>query len=278
MPKIPTKRLLDLVSDEYKARHLIPASEKGLVNLPKGAGPLAGTAADLPLAPPHIANKKLPLVADTLDAMQNLEKVVAGDKAAIEEAAQRMGAQKEKQLEDYFAKKMENRAKGITTPDDTVPGVGLVQKTANALGMPQRKLMQYVAQKLGKPGSAEDSEKSSQQIVEAVSDKLGLGDSTPANIAKALGVAGLEVFGDPLQAVPVGKIAKGFKAVSKAPGVLGEGAKMAEKSIEALARKMRANTAMDVLRTKKPKSTAELLAEKGAEVIVPKGSIIKSRP
>lgn len=87
-------------------------------------------------------------------------------------------------------------------------------KVLDALAVPQNYAMRKAAQAAGLPG-AENSEQSAQQLVEAAANKLGIPESSTAgNVAKALGVAGLEVFGDPLGAL--GKSKKLANIVQKA--------------------------------------------------------------
>lgn len=113
--------------------------------------------------------------------------------------------------------KFKSKSPDELTATDVLPETGLVERASKAISAPQRKLMQFAAQKLGRTGNAEDSESSAQDIVEALAEKAGLPeDSTLANVAKALGVAGLEVFADPTAVLPVNKLAKGAKAVSSA--------------------------------------------------------------
>jgi hypothetical protein len=79
----------------------------------------------------------------------------------------------------------------------------------NALGAPQRKMLEKIASTIGVEGDKDNSEKSSQAIIEKMAEKLGIPEeSVIGNIGKALGVAGLEVFADPLSLVPVGKLTK----------------------------------------------------------------------
>lgn len=92
-------------------------------------------------------------------------------------------------------------------------------KALTKLGAPQK----YLSQKLGEAaglqpaGSSEENfQNLAQKIAEKISEKTGIDPNSPAvNLTKAVGVAGAEVFGDPLGAIPVGKIAKGVKAASK---------------------------------------------------------------
>jgi len=83
-------------------------------------------------------------------------------------------------------------------------------KISNALAAPQRYTMKKMAEMLGVKGDANNSEASAQAIVEKAAALTGLQDSAGLNAAKALGVAGLEVFADPTNLIPVGKVAKGL--------------------------------------------------------------------
>lgn len=88
-------------------------------------------------------------------------------------------------------------------------------KVLDALAYPQKIAMQQLASSIGLKAE-ETSEQNAQNIVEKTAMKLGIPeDSTAGNMAKAAAVAGLEVFGDPLSVIPVGKIKKGFDAVKK---------------------------------------------------------------
>lgn len=79
-------------------------------------------------------------------------------------------------------------------------------KVLDAMALPQRILMRRAAELVGaEPG--EDSETSAFNIVDKVSERLGLPeDSIAINALKAGAVAGLETFGDPTG--PIGKLAK----------------------------------------------------------------------
>lgn len=82
------------------------------------------------------------------------------------------------------------------------------EKTMHAISAPQRYVMDKAAGALGVQGDKENSEKSAQNIVEGLANRMGIPeDSTLGNAAKAGAVAGLEVFGDPLGVLPVGKAA-----------------------------------------------------------------------
>lgn len=109
------------------------------------------------------------------------------------------------------------RGQGSTAPGEGITG---------AMSLPQRILMKYAADAIGAQGDIGSSEKSAQNIIEKAAEKVhdvtGLDTENPmANAAKALGVAALEVYGDPTQLLPVNKLAKGAKSAAKAIG-LGE--------------------------------------------------------
>ena len=88
------------------------------------------------------------------------------------------------------------------------PQKSMFDKTMSAISAPQRYVMNKAAGALGVKGDKEDSEKSAQNIVEGLAGRMGIPeDSTLGNAAKAGAVAGLEVFGDPLGLIPVGKAA-----------------------------------------------------------------------
>lgn len=94
-------------------------------------------------------------------------------------------------------------------------GKKIAGKISKYADMPQRYVMGKAAEAAGiKKGKT--SEDTARNIVERVAKRMKLGDSTAANAAKALGVAGLTVFADPVSLIPGGKIAKlGLKAASK---------------------------------------------------------------
>jgi hypothetical protein len=88
---------------------------------------------------------------------------------------------------------------------------GVLSKVGDAIGAPQRYTMNKLAEVLGVKGDKSNSEHSAQAIVQKIQDATGLPDNAAINAAKALGVAGLEVFADPTNLVPVGEIFKGAK-------------------------------------------------------------------
>jgi hypothetical protein len=76
----------------------------------------------------------------------------------------------------------------------------------NKMAAPQRWAMNKAAEAMGVQGNPEDSEESAFNIVDKAAGRMGIPeDSTLGNMGKAAAVAGLEVFGDPLNAIPVGK-------------------------------------------------------------------------
>jgi hypothetical protein len=84
------------------------------------------------------------------------------------------------------------------------------------LAEPQRRFLQGAAEAVGAKPEGEESEDASRALVDAMATKLGLRDSTATNALKAMGVAGLEVFADPLGAVnQFGKVAKAAKVAAK---------------------------------------------------------------
>lgn len=94
----------------------------------------------------------------------------------------------------------------------------LGSKALDAISLPQRYMMNKAAEAAGLKGNLDDSEASAQALVEAGAEKLGIPeDSNIGNAAKALGVAGLEVFADPLAALafPVKGVASGIKQLPK---------------------------------------------------------------
>lgn len=104
---------------------------------------------------------------------------------------------------------------------------GIGTKIMDALSAPQRYASKKLAQVVGlKP--EDTSEQNFANIADVVGDKLGVPrDSTAGNAVKAAAVAGAEVFGDPLQFIPIGKVAKGIKGLGKL-GALSAVAKVAE--------------------------------------------------
>lgn len=104
---------------------------------------------------------------------------------------------------------------------------GLLGKANRLISAPQRYTMNKLAGYIGANGDATDSEKSAQAIVERGADLLNLPDSSVTNALKAAGVAGLEVFADPTNLLPFGKIGEyGLKGL----GMLGKILPFAEKA------------------------------------------------
>lgn len=86
-------------------------------------------------------------------------------------------------------------------------------KISKLTSAPQRYTMGKLAEILGAKADSLDSEKSAVNIVENLAERLDLPDSTATNAAKALGVAGLEVFADPTNVIPIGKATKTISKV-----------------------------------------------------------------
>lgn len=102
---------------------------------------------------------------------------------------------------------------------------GIIGKTLKGISYPQRYLMNKISEEMGLEGNIEDSEQSAQAIVEKLAEQGGLPeDSTIGNALKALGVAGLEVFGDPTNLIPGAAVSKGVKAlgITKASKLFGK--------------------------------------------------------
>lgn len=304
-------------ADLVRAPKYIPELPKGhMPMLPEGAGPLAGRGNNIPLATPT-ARTGATITADTPEELDRLKKMMTGtpeeQAALVNEYAQRAGAAKERQLEEYFAKKQAGEQTGSITdkifnPDGN--STSFVGKSINAIGYPQRKLMNALANAIGASGQTDtNSEKSAQAIVERAASALGVPEtSTAGNVAKALGVAGLEVFGDPTSFLPIGKLAKAAgithavpkiaeesvkkaEAVKKALGLLhvpeqaAEGAKVVQsvlpavqQDVQKMMNAMKAEEALKVFNHKPTEPTyAKKLLDKGARQIQPVGKIIKSR-
>jgi hypothetical protein len=104
-------------------------------------------------------------------------------------------------------------------------------KALDAIGKPQRILLDTAAKAMGQEGSATNSEESAAQIADAVVSKFVPEDSEYLGPAlKAAGTAGLETFADPTGPILGGlqKVAKGVKMGVKAVNALGKGAETAE--------------------------------------------------
>lgn len=85
----------------------------------------------------------------------------------------------------------------------------LLEKVGRIAATPQRLMLKKIAEKLGKPGTDKDTQGNSEQIVEAVAEKLGVPeDSSVGNAFKAVGVGGLEMFADPTMLLPFNKLGK----------------------------------------------------------------------
>lgn len=139
---------------------------------------------------------------------------------------------------------------------------GVVGKALDLVSLPQRKLLQFAAQKLGRKGDAENSEASSQDIVEALAEKAGIPeDSVLGNIAKSAGVAGLEVFGDPTALIPGAKLSTAMAKLTKGKAVAGALGKLG-KNIDVA----KGQATVDLLKSK-PFNMAEHLRKQGAKVV-----------
>lgn len=106
------------------------------------------------------------------------------------------------------------------------------------LAVPQRIAMQKLAETIGAPAKTEgDSESSAQAIVEKVASEAGIPeDSVAGNVAKAVSVAGLEVFADPIGMFPVGKIQKVMKSGQKMLKATSRAEKVLENAPKAITR------------------------------------------
>lgn len=106
----------------------------------------------------------------------------------------------------------EQAMKKLAKPAEKEASMGT--KVMDALGAPQRYLSKKAAEVSGLKAAA-TSEENFANIVEKGADLMGVPkDSVAGNVAKAGAVAAAEVFGDPLQFIPLGKIAKGVKGLS----------------------------------------------------------------
>ncbi len=98
--------------------------------------------------------------------------------------------------------------------DNAKAGAG---KVMDALSYPQRWAMNKGAELMGVKGNPDNSEESAFNIVDKGASALGIPeDSAIGNAGKAAAVAGLEVFGDPTNAIPTGAIAKGARKLAPA--------------------------------------------------------------
>lgn len=137
-----------------------------------------------------------------------------------------------------------------------------VDKVLSGLSYLQRKGMKAGAEALGVKGDDENSEASAQAIVENLAKRAGIPeDSNVGNAAKALGVAGLEVFADPLSVVPVGKVAK---LIGKAKNA-GVAAKIIEKFPKAAQALNIADEAPKALKGLENFETAQKVADKAVK-------------
>jgi hypothetical protein len=106
-----------------------------------------------------------------------------------------------------------------------------MSKFIDALSAPQKKLSQKAAEMAGLKPESESADNFA-AIADLLGDKMGVPrDSTVGNAVKAAGVAGAEMFADPLGFIPVGKAVKGAKAI----GAAVKGAKSAMSGADKLA-------------------------------------------
>lgn len=266
-----------------KAKRSVPKYAEDVPILHEGAGPLAGSADDIPLQVPHVGNKELPISADSPEMARKVRQFMA--ERTVEGEPSKLAHELADEARPEATKRLLASEDEITATEP-LQKVGLVERASKAAGLPQKKLLNFIAQKLDIAGPERESSEAASEIAERVADRLGVPAEGLPGILARTGLATATEFGlDPLSALPVSKIAqfadKGFKIAKsaklaqKATGVLGEGRELAQKSVEAIARKMRANEAMNVLKLgrKKTLSTAEKLAQQGAERIVPRNVI-----
>jgi len=178
---------------------------------------------------------------------------------------------KNQELQDA-AERAKKTAQNKPIGDDTA-----ITQAFNAPGTLKNKALSAIAQKLrGEKTNAPDEDLAF-EAVDAVAEKLGIPASNKAGqVGKAAIATAIETLTPQnlIDVLPVGKVlSKGGKVV-KASGVLGQGKKIASEGIDAIARKIRSNTAMDVFRKKLGPSLAEQLEKQGAKRVVPKGKIV----
>lgn len=266
-----------------KAERSMPRYGHDVPILHEGAGPLAGSADDIPLAPPHMSTKELPISADSPEMAEKVRRFMA--EKTVEGEPSKLAQELADKARPEATKRLLSDSDEITATEP-LPKAGLVERASKAASLPQKKLLNFIAKKLEIGGPDKEASKAASDIAERVADRLGVPVQGLPGVLARTGIATATEFGvDPLNALPIGKIAqfagkgakavKGAEMVQKASGVLGEGKKIAQESIEAIARKMRANEAMNVLKLgrKKTLSTAEKLAQQGAERIVPRNIV-----
>jgi len=320
--KMPLEKEIAETQDAWKAMSAAEVERNPALR----TFPPAHTADDAPLAAAIVNNKRLPLTASSPEELAKLEELMVAGPDKTREIAKEIiapvSAKKELEMETNFAEKaLKGADREDATPvlndifNPTGESTNLVGKGFNALGYAQRKALNAIADKIGATGqSAANSEASSRAIVEKAAQKLGIPEtSTAGNVAKALGVAGLEVFADPMGMLPFGKIGKAAgilkaaehanpaaklandaqkaEAVKKALGLFNKNAVAAEtgqamaktlptvqQDVQKLVNAKRAEDAMKVLNYKSTEPTmAQKLATRGAPVIKPVGPIIRSK-
>jgi len=129
-------------------------------------------------------------------------------------------------------------------------------KILEKLDVPQKYLMDKAADAAGvKRGK--DSEETARNLVEKAAKKLGMGDSTASNAAKALGVAGLTVFADPTNLIPGAGPAKKLAKLSGKIAKTGKAARTADKATKPnMIRKASAPVAVETINTKPVREAA----------------------
>lgn len=266
-----------------RGKRAVPRYAEDVPILHEGAGPLAGTVDDLPLEPPHIGRGEIPITADSPEMAQRVRKFMA------ERTVEGQPSQMAKEFAEEARPEAVKRLRAEASDSDAtavIPNAGFVERASKAASYPQKKLLGFIAKKLELGGPEKEPSEAAGDIAERVADRLGVPAEGLSGILARTGLATATEFGvDPLNFLPVGKAAKylgmGAKAVKgaemaqKASNVLGEGKKLAQESLEAIARRARADKAMEVLKLGKKKtlSTAEKLAQQGAERIVPRNIV-----
>jgi len=159
-------------------------------------------------------------------------------------------------------------------------------KAAELLSAPQKYASKKAAEMAGL-SPAETSEENFVNLVDKGADALGIPqDSTVGNAGKALAVAAAEVFGDPLSVVPLGKVAKyanqGIKGLREMPllGKIAEtGSKLKkEASLAAVQANSKAKVLEAVANKVKEDTATKLMAAKKAQETAPTIDIRKPKP
>ena len=248
--------------------------QKVVPELPKGGLDI------LPLEAPHIAKKELPLYANPPESMEDLKALVGNDpelaKQATNKFATQAGAKKERQLEEYFAKKQAGEQTGTVTeklPGTTImPTTQSVPKLINPADV-ARRAYDWYNQKLEHAGN-----KAADTILQAVTPQgLPNRDKIIAETAPAVSLAA-QLVGDPTNYIGPGEAKLAVNAVEKAGGVLSHGKQIAQATADAIVRQKRAEEALKVLNyMRQEPSTAQKLATKGAPVVQPVGQIFRAK-